>query len=674
MKIPINQFITPGKTAWIPQVIKSFNPPNVIKYVTGQLNIQNILIESLGYQIRNPRPIEIKLADQKLSLEEGFSLEDQEPTVEDAKRLRVMGFGSWELGKKLLFHVEMKNLDLGFISGFLPEAYAVRGSLNSSLDIRGTDAEPRISFTWETPELRINQAEVDQFTGNIAYEDRQIRISGKQDSDAHLSMGKNRATLSALIPFHLSLLEFKAEPLPENIEGGLDIAIENLEFLSLIFPQFAFTEGMGVVNATLGGQFDSPMLKGTTNLKGFTFELPNSHISLANGTALLNLSEKGVTIQHMAGDMNGGAFEISGMIQSNWFDVQHVDLVAELSEGTTFRKPGLYEVECQSVNLQMKGDITTDGNLKLPPLRGSIRVKSGLYEQDWRQLVQDLVDKAAEVQFEVWFDYPIVRDLQLDLDINAPDNFLVVSNLGEVLTNFGEIEIETSINGEIVGPIQKPIFSGRVDLLGGEWSLSDGHQFEIREGSYVENKNALEFNPWYEVTAETVEPIRSVEVPTIDGEFHTRDLRVVMHLNGYLEDKHPPEFQAEVLRRGASEEYDLSREQIFSILAFGGVDPLDSEAYTPADLVQGYLGSRLARATGFSKTEFDLSPDNFEQSRFLLTKELSERLSLTYSSTFQLHTEPRIEVEYQIDRHIYIKGERNERGKYGIDLKLERRF
>ena len=674
LKIPINQFILPGQTAWIPQFIKPFNPPNVIKYVTGHLNIHNIMIEGLGYKIRNPRPIKIQLANHKLSLEEGFSLEDQEPAVEEAKRLRVMGFGSWDLGEKLLFHFEMKNLDLGFISGFLPEAYAVRGSLNSSLDIRGTDAEPRISFTWETPELRINQAEVDQFTGNITYEDRKIRISGKQDSNAELSIGKNRATLSALIPFHLSILEFKAEPLPANIEGGLDIAIEDLEFLSLIFPQFAFTEGMGVVNATLGGQFDSPMLKGSTNLRGLAFDLPNSHISLASGTAHLNLTEKGVNLQHITGNLNGGTFEISGTIQSNWFDMRHIDLVAELSEGTTFRKPGLYEIECQRINLQMRGDIATDGNLQLPPLRGSIRVKRGLYEQDWRQLVQDLLDKTAEVQFEVWFDYPIVRDLQLDLDVIAPNNFLVESNLGEVVTYIGEIEIETSINGELVGPIQKPIFSGRVDLLGGELSLSGAHQFEIREGSYVENKNTLEFNPWYEITAETVEPIRSVQVTTTDGADHTRDLRVEMRLNGYLKDKHNTEFQADVLRKGTGEHYDLTQQQILSILTFGGANPLDSEGYTPTDFVQGILGRRLAKATGFSKTHFDVSPDNFEQSRFLLTKELSERLAVTYSSTFQLHTEPRIEVEYQIDRHIYIKGERNERGKYGVDLKLERRF
>ena len=668
LKIPINQFLIPGETAWIPTFIKPFNPPNVIKYVTGQLNVQNILIEGLGYQIRNSRPIEIQLVNQKLSLENGFSLEDQKPALPEAKRLRVTGFGSWELGKKLLFHVEMQNLDLGFVSGFLPEAYAVRGSLNSSLDIRGTDAEPRISFMWETPELRINRAEVDQFAGSITYAGRKIQISGEQNDDAHLSIGKNHAALSVLIPFHLSLLEFKAEPLPEDIEGGLDIAIGDLEFLSLIFPQFAFTEGTGALNATLGGRFESPVLKGSANLRELGFDLPNSHINLENGTAHLNLTEKGVNIERVTGDMNGGTFEINGVIQSDWFDVRYIDVIAELSEGTIFEKPGLYQLECQSVNLQMKGDITTDGNLRLPPLSGSIRVKEGLYTQDWKQLVQDLVDKAAEVQFEVWFDYPVVRDVELDLDIIAPNNFWVESNLGELFTDIGEIEIETSINGELVGPIQKPIFSGRVDLLEGELVLSGGHQFEIEEGSYVENKNILEFNPWYDITAETTEPIRNVQVPTTDGQIHTRDLRVTVHLSGYLKDKHNPVFQADVLGKGPGEAYELDHNQILPILTLGGSDPFER-----------YLGSligssRIAKVAGLSETRVDLSPDNFEQSRFHLTKELSERLSLTYSSTFQLHTEPRIEVEYQISRLFYIKGERNERGKYGVDLKVEQRF
>ena len=670
LKIPVDEFLIPGKTAWVPTLIKPFNPPNVIKYVTGQLNLQDVLIEGLGYQIRNPSPIQIQLVNQKLSLENGFRLEDQKSTTDETKQLRVTGFGSWELGKKLLFHIEMQNLDLGFVSGFLPEAYAVRGSLNSWLDIRGTDAEPKISLTWQTPELRINQAEVNQFTGSIRYEDRKIRISGKQDDEVHLYIGRNHATLSGVIPFYLSLLEFRAEPLPEDIQGGLDIAVGDLDFLSLIFPQFAFTEGVGDINATVGGRLDSPVFKGSVDLTGLAFELPSSHMRGKNGFLYLDLSEKGVKIRRITGDMNGGTFQINGTIQSNWFDVQGVDLVAELSEGTMFEKPGFYQLECQKAALEMKGEVTSNGNLKLPPLRGAIRVKEGRYEQDWKQLVQDLIDKTADVQFEVWFDYPIVRDLELDLDIIAPNNLWVESNIGDV-------KIEAAANGELVGPVQKPIFSGRVDLLEGELSHF-GHQFEVQEGSYIENKNALEFNPWYEITVETTEPIRGAQVETTDGEIRTKDVRVTVGVSGYLNEQSNPDFQAEVLRKGAGEEYDFDPSDVFAILTLGGTDPLGSEASASTRfqqyLVNQFANSQLAKAAGLSETRFDFSSDNFEESRFLLTKEFSQRLSLTYSSTFQLHTEPRIEVEYQIHRHFYIKGERNERGKYGIDLKLEQRF
>ena len=122
-----------------------------------------------------------------------------------------------------------------------------------------------ITFTWETPELWVNEAKVDQFTGNVVYEDRKIRIGGKQNGDAHLSIGRNRANLSGLIPFHLSLLDLKAEPVSkdsegrlENIEGKLDMVIENFDFLPLIIPQLVFTNGAGGINVTIGGPLDSP--------------------------------------------------------------------------------------------------------------------------------------------------------------------------------------------------------------------------------------------------------------------------------------------------------------------------------------------------------------------------------------------------------------------------------
>ncbi len=136
------------------------------------------------------------------------------------------------------------------------------------------------------------------------------------------------------------------------------------------------------------------------------------------------------------------------------------------------------------------------------------------------------------------------------------------------------------------------------------------------------------------------------------------------------------------MRKSVGEEYQpLTEKQIISFLTpfgeFGEAETPTSETLWASLLLrssQYYVGSHVAKAAGLSNVQLDISPDALEESRFLLTKELFERVFFTYASTFQIHAEPRIEVEYQINRHISIKGERNEQGIYGIDLQLEQRF
>ena len=678
--LPVNRIITPGETAWTPKVT-SFHPANLIKYATGVLNIRNVfvksLVEGLDYGIRNPAPIKIRLEDQVLTLEEGFILEDLEATTE-VQRLKLTGFGNWELGKNLRFHMDMHNFNLGFISDLVPEAYSVRGFVNAVLDIRGTDAQPEISFEWETPKLSINQAEVDAFTGKIMYKDQQLRMVGKERRKrAYLSIGGNRANMSGLIPFSLSFLDFKAETLPRDIEGRLDVEIENLDFLPLIIPEFGFADATGGGHVTIGGRLSSPQLKGVANLRNLEFELPESNIHVEKTRVDLDFTDRELKIRRCEGRLNGGTYKISGLLKSDWHRVYYMAVSARLRDDPTFEQSGVYQITCREADLAMRGDVVINGTVKLPPLSGSIYINKGEYTQHWKELVKEWFDQRSAIQFEVRFDYPIVRDVQLDLDVVAPNNLWVKSNLGE-------IETEVSVNGKIVGPVQRPIFDGRVDLLQGEFSFfAIDPQFTIKKKtSYVENRNPFEFNPWYEIYAETTKPIRGVEVVTTDGQSRTRDLQITAHLSGYLSKQHRPEFQVEVLRKGAGEEYQLTQNQIVSILTLGEIDPFASETAstnTTSDLFlrhsQRYLGNRVADAVGFvDEVRFDISPDAFEASQFLFTKALSERFFLTSAFTFQLHAEPRIEVEYLINQHITVKGEKNEQGKFGIDLKLEQKF
>ena len=669
LRFPVNRLITPGETAWTPKIDLP-DLHNLIEYAIGELSVQNVLVnsmvEGLDYTISNPSPIKIHLENRTVKLDD-FMLEDHKSTT-DAQRLKMTGFGSWKLGEKLDFRMDMHHFNLGFISDFVPDEYAIRGFLNAVLDIGGTDANPEVIFEWETPKFSLRHAHLDEFTGKIVYKNKKLRLTGNDGNNVRFSVGANRAKLSGLIPFNLSFLEFKAEPLQQDeIEGRLDVAIRDLDFLPLIIPSCDFADGTGEIGVTIGGPLRSPQLKGIANLRNLEFDFPDSYTKIEKTEIDVDFTHSGLNIRRFDGRLNGGTYRINGSLESNWHRIENLNLAAALRGGCVFEMPGVYWVEINSA------DLAINGGLKLPVLAGSIHIAEGRYENHWRELVKNWFDKDAGIQTEVWFDYPLVRDLRLNLAVSADDNLRMESDIGE-------LEVVVSVvNGKMVGPIQKPIFDGRVNLLEGQFSLLD-HLFSINDGSFVENTNPFEFNPQYKIDAETIDPIRNIPLVTTDDQVRTKDLKIKAHLSGYLNEPRPPEFQVEVLRKSAGEEYQLNSRQIFRILSFGGADtsePLSAGATSGLLLrhSQRYLGNRVADAVGFvDGVRFDISPSAFEASRFFFTKAISERFFLTSGFTFQLHAEPRIEVEYLINRHITVKGEKNEQGKFGIDLKLQQKF
>ncbi len=669
LRFPVNRVITPGETAWTPKIALP-DLHNLIEHAVGELNIQNLLVnsmvEGLDYTISNPAPIRIHLEGRTVKLD-GFILEDQMSNT-DAQRLKMTGSGSWKLGERLDFRMDMHHFNLGFISDFFPDAYAIRGFLNAVLDIRGTDANPEVIFEWETPKFSLRHAHLDEFTGKIVYKNKKLRLTGKDGNNVRFSVGANRAKFSGLIPFNLSLLEFKAEPLQhDEIEGRLDAAIRDLDFLPLIIPSCDFADGTGEIGVTIGGPLRSPQLKGVANLRNLEFDFPDSYTKIEKTEIDIDFTQRGLNIRRFDGRLNGGTYRINGSVESDWLRIQNFNLTAALSGGCVFQMPGVYWVELE------RADLAIHGGLKLPELTGSIHITEGRYENHWRELVKNWFDKDAGIQTEVWFDYPIVRDLRLNLAVFADDNLRMESDIGE-------LEVAVSVvNGKIVGPIQKPIFDGRVNLLEGQFSLLD-RLFSINDGSFIENTNPFEFNPQYKIDAETIDPIRNIPLITADDQVRTKDLNIKAHLSGYLNEHRPPEFQVEVLRKSAGEEYQFTSEQIFRILSFGAADtsePLSAGATSDILLrhSQRYLGNRLGDAVGFvDEVRFNISPSAFEASQFFFTKAISERFFLTSGFTFQLHAEPRIEVEYLINKHITVKGEKNEQGKFGIDLKLQQKF
>ena len=710
VRVPMERFVIAGDAPWLPKVILPLTPYNFASHAEGGLKVEEFFVNAVDYEVKNLNPLECRLAAGELNLVEGFVLQDQRAGIDEGKRFTLaVVSGQWsvtseeEAGDLLspssstrlmtsgrtVLDMRTSNLNLGFVSDFLPEGYAVNGRFNSELRLRGTGENPELTFRWDTSDLSINSARVDECVGRISYETGKLYT----EEAARFVIGSNRADFHGSIPFDISLDRLHAAlPAPNRagqagtIEGRLDVFIEDLEFLPLVQPQIGLAEGAGSVNVTIGGTVDAPKLKGVANFADLSFNITEAKINVKETDVAVDFTNEGFQIQRWDGVLNGGAYRADGRGTSNWHRLEYLDLEATLEGGSTFKDPGLYSVTCGEVNVFMKGAVrgrdlmivnSGDSVEGLPPVQGTFRIEEGIYERHWKDLVNEWFDPAAEIQFEVWSDYPIMRDLRFDLRVEAPDDFRVVSDLGE-------LDIEVSIAGKLLGRIQRPSFMGRVNLMPrGEFKLKAIHYpFMIEEGSYVENTNPVEFNPHYDIYAKTLDPIEGVRVIATDGTAHTRDVEISVHASGYLkqdEQRHRPVFHANVLHSGAGEQYDLTPLQIASILATRDVSALETSPFGAslpflAGSSSRILGDRLDDILGVQAV-VDVNPTGGGATRFLLSRKIFERILFTYSSTLrQIHGEPRIEVEYQIKRGLSVTGERNEQGTYGMDLKLEQRF
>ena len=693
LSVPMERFVIPGDAPWLPKIILPLTPYNFASHAEGGLKVEEFFVNAADYKVRNLNPLVCRLAAGELYLVDAFELQDQRADIGEGKRFTLaVASGQWSvtsegvtaISGRTVLDTRTSNLNLGFVSDFLPDGYAVNGRLNSELRLRGTGENPDLTIRWDTSDLSINSARVDECVGRISYENGKLYT----EEPARFVIGSNRADFHGSIPFDLSLDRLRAAlPAPNHadqadaIEGRLDVFIEDLEFLPLIQPQIGFAKGSGSVNVTIGGQVGAPQLKGIANFADVAFNLPAANINVENTNIAVDFTQKGFQIRSWDGVLNGGVYRAGGAGSSNWHRLEYVDLTAKLDGGSKFEERGLYSVTCGEVEVHMTGPIgggesghSVEG---LPPVQGTVRIAEGTYERHWQDLVNEWLDESAKIQFEVWSDYPIMRDLRFDLEVSAPNNFSVVSNLGE-------LDVEVSIDGTLSGRIQQPSFVGQINLMPrSEFRLENvAHRFIIEVGSYVVNRNPLEFNPWYEIYAKTLDPIEGVQVVTTDGAAHTRDVEISAHLKGYLkqeEHRHKTQFYANVLGRGAGETYDLSQAHIISILTTGDVallggSPFDATVPLLVRPSEQFIGNKLAQLFGMDKARVGLSSTGSEKPQWLLSREIFERLLVTVNSTYQIHAEPRIEVEYRIRRGFSVTGERSEQGKYGVDLKLEQRF
>ena len=561
LTIPFGSFLTKGEDTPFPQIQQVPSFADIVAVSSAELSINSVRLAFKAldqpYDFQGPRPIQIVLNAGTITLPKAFTLEnqytfpvkqtftaeDKKPedvvgnahTVENAKTtLSIDAESRWSVNGEFDAALRFNNFDVSAITDPWPAPYRIRGALSGSIQMSGTSENPKITLRRhksEPAELYLHDIPID-LRWRIRYQNGQWEISKKRYVEA--TFGGNLLTFSWTMPYHLEITPFlmALQRSPETVwhelrqtdmDGILDIKVDDLDILRYLVPGLESPTGTGQVYVVLNGTMETPQVEGAVRFADIGFQLSEAGIHVKETTGKIALSEQGATVEQLEGVLNDGAFSMTGSVKAPpdgrvWENPPTMDLRTSISSAL-FEQPGKYQIQLGSNPTQLH----LRGGFDDPSLTGNLNISQGYYEQNWEAVV-DWFAGTSVSEVDVILDYPILRELRLNLDIDIPDNFDVRSSI----TGPTDIEISSS-GGKLIGPIQKPVFNGTVSVLSGKIGLVP-QTFEFIEGSRITNGSTSEFDPELNIFLRTPDRIRGV----LPRDQSTVDLEINASLTGTL--------------------------------------------------------------------------------------------------------------------------------------------
>ena len=645
LSVPLDRFFGAGETLPVPQIQEMPSLVDLVAVSNAIVSINSVRLAfkalNRRYDFQDPQPALIAISDGAVTLTETFSLDNQDTFLikqtfsdEDRKPEALLG-DDWTISGKTTLSIDaahiwqtngefdvalrVANFDVSALTEAWPLSYRVTGALSGTLQLNGTSENPKITIrrhTSDPAELYLHDVPID-LRWRVRYQNGKWEVSKKRYVEA--TFGENLLTFSWTMPYQMELIPFiqRMQQTPETVwqefqqtpmDGILDVIVSDLDMLPFVVPGLGFATGTGNIHVELTGTIEAPQAIGNVSFKNVGLEFPDTGINVKETAGEIRLSEKGASITAFDGVLNGGPFSIRGSITAPpdrriWQTPPTLDLSASLTEVV------LEQVETYRANLS-DAELRLHGELQRPYLTGSLNVDGGYYQQNW-EIVRDWLTGVSIKEADVALDYPILRDLYLDVNVNIPSDFRVLSSI----TITGPTDVEIACLGKLIGPISQPVFSGDVSLRSGQVGLIV-QPFEVIEGSTISNRDTFNFNPELNIFLRTPQRIRGV----LPRDESIVDIQVHAAFTGTLNNPN------------------------FTLSAPSGTT---IEVLTHEDIIEFLIrNSAIARTFG----------------------------GFTFSVQRPLAEDTRYYGEYPLGENMSIKVETNDQGEHGVDIEFKGRF
>ena len=407
----------------------------------------------------------------------------------------------------------------------------------------------------------------------------------------------------------------------------------------------ARASGVVQLDVAVGGTSTLPQLNGSLEVEDGRLRLIGFPQTVEHVDVRVELEEQTVNITRLGASLGGGDIDGRGTLSLRsgaGADSWTYGVSAQL-DGVRLRVP-------EEFDATYRGDLDLRGNLDAAVLSGSLTVDRGLYSEDF-DVVSLLGIGVREYSASEAAVLPVLT--RLDLDVQAEDNVWVRNSLAR---------LETSLNLQLAGTVDRPEVAGRIALLeGGEITFRDV-EYQVESGS-VEFTELGRIEPYLRLRAKT-------NVETYD---------ITLLVEGTFDD-----FRYELTSIPA-----LSQPDIIALLTTGStlqdLTVGGGGAGFTGDVATNYFaGALTGRFESQLETLLDLERVQINPllvdgeadptTRITVGKELADDLFVLVSSDVGRTERQVYQVEWRASRQVRVVANRDTTGGVGGDVQYVDRF
>jgi len=588
--------------------------------MAGRISIRNIFFKDRPFR------------DSMLS----FHLIDRKITYEGSLNFNLQG--SYELDTdQYQTYAKFDETDMDPYFILMGKSF-LSGTLTGTLSAAGTLGKPERSAI-----------EADFSRVDISFRGKNLLLADKLTGtylNGILSIPRTHIMLGEKGSFDLTGSGDPKKNLTLDAEGTVP-----MDVIGSFFDEFADATGFVGFSAHMKPINGRPELVALLSMNDISYTVPYNGQRMTGINGKVRIENNRVNIEELTGKLDTGSFEMGGTALLNDFTTPTEMELYVRTKDLPFSIPDTTDV---TMDAEATFDIKGENSI----LRAEVLLLEGTYYKDVNvNLLTGVMERFI----------PLQRQKQQETGVSLPP-FLQKTVLDVSLTRRGEVLVDNNIaqlslnpDLKVGGTLGQPVVNGRIAVTEGTVTFQN-NEFTVTRG-------IIDF----------LNPYRTEATVDIKGETKVRTWTIDLTISGKLDNL---EFE---LSSTPSEEPS----DILSLLIVGKTTREMTQTQTGvtvspssmlAELVTGTYGEKVKKVTSldvlkFESSQFATTGKGGENLKLTLGKELSQRLTVTYSmETRDTETVQMGVAEYKLLENLLIRGSQGSNGIFGVDMQYRREF